>query len=63
MKDARLQKRAVQIAQGCAEHPDKLLSERFDDWVETITQIEPFGDHRDRATLAITQIESFGDLV
>ena len=23
MKDARLQKRAVQIAQGCAEHPDK----------------------------------------
>jgi len=32
MKDARLQKRAVQIAQGCAEHPDKSLSERFEDW-------------------------------
>jgi hypothetical protein len=32
MKDARLQKRAVQIAQGCAEHPDKSLAERFDDW-------------------------------
>lgn len=32
MKDARLQKRAVQIAQGCAEHPDKSLPDRFDDW-------------------------------
>jgi hypothetical protein len=32
MKDARLQKRAVQIAQGCAKHPDKSLSERFEDW-------------------------------
>jgi hypothetical protein len=32
MKDVRLQKRAVQIAQGCAEHPDKSLPDRFDDW-------------------------------
>ncbi len=32
MKDSRLQKRAVQIAQGCAEHPDKSLPDRFDDW-------------------------------
>lgn len=32
MKDARLQKRAVQIAQGCAEHPDKSLPDRFEDW-------------------------------
>lgn len=32
MNDARLQKRAVEIAQGCAEHPEKSLSGRFDDW-------------------------------
>lgn len=32
MKDSRLQKRAVQIALGCATHPDKALSERFEDW-------------------------------
>ena len=32
MNDARLQKRAVKIAQGCAEHPEKSLSGRFDDW-------------------------------
>ena len=32
MKDKRLRKRAVRIAQGCAEHPDKLLPKRFEDW-------------------------------
>jgi hypothetical protein len=32
MKDARLQRRAVRIAQSCAEHPDKSLPDRFDDW-------------------------------
>jgi hypothetical protein len=31
MKDARLEKRAVEIAQGCA-HPEKSLSGRFADW-------------------------------
>jgi len=30
--DARLQKRAVEIALGCADHPEKSLSGRFDDW-------------------------------
>ena len=32
MKDARLQQRAVQIAEGCAKHPEKSLTKRFDDW-------------------------------
>lgn len=32
MDDARLRKRAVTIAQGCAEHPEKSLSGRFEDW-------------------------------
>ena len=32
MNDARLQKRSVKIAQGCAERPEKLLPGRFDDW-------------------------------
>jgi hypothetical protein len=32
MNDARLDKRAVEIAQGCAEHPEKSLSGRFADW-------------------------------
>ena len=30
--DARLQKRAVEIALSCADHPEKSLSGRFDDW-------------------------------
>ena len=32
MNDARLQKRAVEIAQACAEHPEKSLPERFENW-------------------------------
>jgi hypothetical protein len=32
MNDTRLEKRAVEIAQGCAEHPEKSLSGRFADW-------------------------------
>ena len=32
MNDARLQNRAVKIAQCCAERPEKSLSGRFDDW-------------------------------
>ena len=32
MKDARLEQRAIEIAQSCAEHPDKSLSGRFEDW-------------------------------
>jgi len=32
MNDPRLQKRAVMIAQDCAEHPEKSLSKRFEDW-------------------------------
>ncbi|MEI6807069.1 MAG: IS4 family transposase, partial [Myxococcaceae bacterium] len=32
MDDTRLQKRAVTIAHGCAKHPEKSLSGRFDDW-------------------------------
>lgn len=32
MADARLQKRAVKIAQACAEHPDKNLPGRFENW-------------------------------
>lgn len=32
MNDTRLQQRAVKIAQGCAEHPEKLLSGRFEEW-------------------------------
>ncbi|MGA8164536.1 MAG: transposase DNA-binding-containing protein, partial [Waddliaceae bacterium] len=32
MNDTRLQKRAVMIAQGCAERPEKSLSGRFEDW-------------------------------
>ena len=32
MNDARLEKRAVEIAQGCAEHPEKSLPGRFADW-------------------------------
>lgn len=32
MKDTRLQRRAVEIAQGCAEHPEKSLCGRFADW-------------------------------
>lgn len=32
MNDPRLQRRAVDIAQSCAEHPEKSLSGRFSDW-------------------------------
>lgn len=32
INDARLQQRAVAIAHACAEHPEKSLSGRFDDW-------------------------------
>lgn len=32
MKDARLEQRAIEIAQSCAEHPEKSLSGRFDNW-------------------------------
>ena len=32
MNDVRLQKRAVKIAQDCAEHPEKSLCGRFADW-------------------------------
>lgn len=32
MNDARLEKRAIEIAQCCAEHPEKSLPERFADW-------------------------------
>jgi hypothetical protein len=32
VSDARLQKRAVDIAIGCAEHPEESLAGRFDDW-------------------------------
>ena len=32
MNDARLQKRAVEIAQACAEHPKESLSGRFANW-------------------------------
>jgi len=32
MNDTRLQKRAVKIAQDCAERPEKTLSGRFDNW-------------------------------
>ena len=32
--DARLQKRAVNIAIGCAKHPEESLAGRFDDWAD-----------------------------
>ena len=32
--DARLQKRAVDVAIGCAEHPEKSLAGRFDIWAD-----------------------------
>lgn len=32
--DARLQKRAVDIAIGCAEHPEESLAGRFDEWAD-----------------------------
>jgi hypothetical protein len=32
--DARLQKRAVDVAIGCAEHPEKSLAGRFDEWAD-----------------------------
>lgn len=34
VNDVRLQKRAVEIAEGCAEHPEESLAGRFDDWAE-----------------------------
>lgn len=34
VSDARLQKRAVDIAIGCAEHPEESLAGRFDDWAD-----------------------------
>lgn len=34
VNDARLQKRAVDIAVGCAEHPEGSLAGRFDDWAD-----------------------------
>lgn len=34
INDARLRSRAVKVAEGCAKHPDKLLSGRFDDWAD-----------------------------
>lgn len=32
MKDTRLEQRAIEIAQSCAERPEKLLSGRFENW-------------------------------
>jgi Transposase DNA-binding/Transposase DDE domain/Transposase Tn5 dimerisation domain len=32
--DARLQKRAFNIAKGCAEHPEESLAGRFDEWAD-----------------------------
>ena len=32
--DARLQKRAVDVATGCAERPEKSLAGRFDEWAD-----------------------------
>lgn len=34
VRDARLQKRAVGIAVGCAEHPEESLAGRFDEWAD-----------------------------
>jgi hypothetical protein len=34
VSDTRLQKRAVDIAIGCAEHPEESLAGRFDDWAD-----------------------------
>lgn len=34
VSDVRLQKRAVDIAIGCAEHPEESLAGRFDDWAD-----------------------------
>lgn len=34
VNDARLQKRAVDIATGCAKHPEESLAGRFDDWAD-----------------------------
>jgi hypothetical protein len=32
--DTRLQKRAVDVALGCAEHPEESLAGRFDKWAD-----------------------------
>ena len=34
VRDARLQKRAVDVAIGCAEHPEESLAGRFDKWAD-----------------------------
>jgi hypothetical protein len=34
VSDKRLKKRAVDIAIGCAEHPEESLAGRFDDWAD-----------------------------
>lgn len=34
VRDKRLKKRAVDIAIGCAEHPEESLAGRFDDWAD-----------------------------
>ena len=34
VNDARLKKRAVDIAIGCAENPEGSLAKRFDDWAD-----------------------------
>jgi len=34
VRDTRLQKRAVDAPVGCAEHPDKSLAGRFDEWTD-----------------------------
>jgi len=34
VSDARLKKRAVNIAIGCGEHPEESLPGRFDDWAD-----------------------------